>query len=141
MFHKPTDSICKVNSINPKKGECEIFMGNLRIKAKISDLFFVSKARQKPKTTFALKRETLTTPITEINVIGKTVMEAIPEIEDFIDQAIVNNLEEVKIIHGKGLKILSTAIHDYLRRNKRVESYRFGKYGEGERGVTFVKLR
>ena len=141
VFHKPTDSICKVNSINFKKGECEIFMGNLRIKAKISDLFFVSKARQKPKTTVALKRETLTTPITEINVIGKTVMEAIPEIEDFIDQAIVNNLEEVKIIHGKGLKILSTAIHDYLRRNKRVESYRFGKYGEGERGVTFVKLR
>ena len=55
--------------------------------------------------------------------------------------SLLNNLEEVKIIHGKGLKILSTAIHDALRRNKRVESYRFGKYGEGERGVTFVKLK
>ena len=116
-------------------------MGNLRIKAKISDLFFVSKAKEKNKTIVSLKRESFIKPITEINVIGLTVMEALPEIENFIDQAIVSNLEEVKIIHGKGLKILSTAIHDSLRRNKRVESYRFGKYGEGERGVTFVKLK
>ena len=68
-------------------------------------------------------------------------MEALPEIDAFLDQAIINNLEEVKIIHGKGLKILSTAIHDALKRNKNVVSYRFGKYGEGERGVTFVKLK
>jgi len=141
VYHKPTDSICKVNSVNAKKNECEVFMGNLRIKAKISDLFFVSKAREKNKTTVAVKRESFVKPITEINVIGLTVMEALPEIENFIDQAIVNNLEEVKIIHGKGLKILSSAIQDSLRRNKRVESYRFGKYGEGERGVTFVKLK
>ncbi len=141
VFYKPTESICKVNSINEKKGECEIFMGTVRIKAKLSDLFFVSKAKQTQKTTVAVKRESFISPLIEINVIGLTVLEAIPEIESFIDQAIVNNLEEVKIIHGKGLKILSTAIHDFLRRNKRVESYRFGKYGEGERGVTFVKLK
>ena len=141
VYHKPTDSICKVNTVNVKKNECEVFMGNLRIKAKISDLFFVSKAKEKNKTIVSLKRESFIKPITEINVIGLTVMEALPEIENFIDQAIVSNLEEVKIIHGKGLKILSTAIHDSLRRNKRVESYRFGKYGEGERGVTFVKLK
>lgn len=141
VFHKPTESICKVNTVNEKKGECEVFMGNLRIKAKISDLFFVSKAKEKQKTTVAVKRDSFVSPLIEINVIGLTVLEALPEIENFLDQAIVNNLEEVKIIHGKGLKILSTAIHDFLRRNKRVESYRFGKYGEGERGVTFVKLK
>ena len=141
VFHKPTDSICKINTVNAKKGECEIFMGSLRIKAKLKDLFFVSKAKEKQSTSVALKRESFIKPILEINVIGLTLMEAIPEIESFIDQAILNNLEEVKIIHGKGLKILSTAIHDNLRRDKRVESYRFGKYGEGERGVTFVKLK
>ena len=141
VFHKPTETVCKISSVNVKKKECEIFMGSLRIKAKISDLFFVSKAREIKKTTVALKREVSSSPLMEINVIGLTVMEALPEIDDFLDQAIVNNLEEVKIIHGKGLKILSTAIHDSLRRNKRVESYRFGKYGEGERGVTFVKLK
>lgn len=141
VFHKPTETICKVNTVNAKKGECEVFMGNLRIKAKINDLFFVSKKKETAKTTVAVKREGFVTPITEINVIGLTVLEALPEIENFIDQAVVNNLEEIKIIHGKGLKILSTAIQDALRRNKRVDSYRFGKYGEGERGVTFVKLK
>ncbi len=141
VFHKPTETVCKINTVNVKKGECEIFMGSLRIKAKTSDLFFVSKAKQASNPTVALKRDTFASPITEINVIGLTVLEALPEIENFIDQAIVSNLEEVKIIHGKGLKILSTAIHDSLRRNKRVESCRFGKYGEGERGVTFVKLK
>ncbi len=141
VYYKPMDSICKVNSVNVKKGECEIFVGSLRLKVKLKDLFFVSSEKQKPKTTVALKRETFVKPITEINVIGKDTMEALIEVEQFIDQAIINNLEEVKIIHGKGLKILSAAIHDYLRRNKRVESYRFGKYGEGEHGVTFVKLK
>ena len=114
-------------------------MGAIRLKAKMTDLFFVSH-RTVPKTSVALKREAVR-PVTEINVIGESVMEALPEIEQCIDQAVVNNLEEVKIIHGKGLKILSTAIHDALKRNKNVESFRFGKYGEGERGVTFVKLK
>ena len=139
VYYKPTETLCEVASINLKKKECEVFMGAIRMKAKISDLFFVSH-KTEPKTSVALKRGTVT-PVTEINVIGESVMEALPEIEQFIDQAVINNLEEVKIIHGKGLKILSTAIHDALKRNKNVESYRFGKYGEGERGVTFVKLK
>ncbi|MCI6733599.1 MAG: endonuclease MutS2 [Clostridiales bacterium] len=139
VYYKPTETLCEVASINLKKKECEVFMGAIRLKAKISDLFFVSH-KSVPKTSVALKREAVR-PVTEINVIGESVMEALPEVEQFIDQAVINNLEEVKIIHGKGLKILSTAIHDALKRNKNVESFRFGKYGEGERGVTFVKLK
>ena len=139
VYYKPMESLCEISTINIKKGECEVFMGAVRMKVKAKDLFFVSH-KTVPKTSVALKREVVK-PITEINVIGESVMEAIPEVEQFIDQAVINNLEEIKIIHGKGLKILSTAIHDYLKRNKNVESYRFGKYGEGERGVTFVKLK
>lgn len=140
VYYKPSETFCEVSGVNPKKGECEIFMGSVRLNAKIKDLYFVSEGT-KPKTSVTLKREAGSQPITEINVIGETVMEALPEIDAFLDQAIINNLEEVKIIHGKGLKILSTAIHDALKRNKNVVSYRFGKYGEGERGVTFVKLK
>ena len=139
VYYKPMESLCEISTVNVKKGECEVFMGAVRMKVKAKDLFFVSH-KTVPKTSVALKREAVK-PITEINVIGESVMEAIPEVEQFIDQAVINNLEEIKIIHGKGLKILSTAIHDYLKRNKNVESYRFGKYGEGERGVTFVKLK
>ena len=77
----------------------------------------------------------------EINVIGKNLSEAIPEVEIFIDKAVVSGLQEVNIIHGVGLKILSKGIHDYLRKHPRVAEYRFGKYGEGEHGVTFVSLK
>ena len=80
-------------------------------------------------------------PQTEVNVIGMNVPDALEEVSRFLDASILNNMEEVKIVHGKGMKILSSAIHDYLKKNKQVVSYRFGKYGEGEHGVTFVKLK
>lgn len=79
--------------------------------------------------------------VNEINVIGKTVDEALPEVSYFLDKAIFNNANEVRIIHGVGLKKLSTAIHTYLKGVKAVESFRFGKYGEGENGVTIVTLK
>lgn len=141
VYYKPMDCVCTFSSYHPKKRECSVYMGTLKMNVSVDDLFFVAKNPVKRGTTVSLKREIGATPVLELNVIGKTVMEALPEVEAFLDQAIVSNLEEVKIIHGKGLKILSTAIHDALRRNKRVESFRFGKYGEGEHGVTFVKLR
>ena len=89
----------------------------------------------------SLKRDVYAPPETELNVIGLNAADALEKTEKFIDKAIVDNLEEVKIIHGIGLKILSGAIHDYLKRNKKVESFRFGKYGEGEHGVTFVRFK
>ena len=63
------------------------------------------------------------------------------EVENFIDKSIISNLDEVRIVHGKGLRILSKAIQNYLKTDKRIESFRFGKYGEGEDGVTIVKFK
>ena len=79
--------------------------------------------------------------VNEINVIGKTVDEALPEVSYFVDKAMLNNANEIRIIHGVGLKKLSPAIHTYLKTLKCVESFRFGKYGEGENGVTIVTLK
>ncbi len=141
VYYKPMDTVCEVLSVNKKRGESEILIGDIKSKVKISDLYFVAAKKEPPKTQVSLKRDTVTVPLTEINVIGMSAADALIEVENFIDKAIVNNLPEVKIIHGKGLKILSKSIHEYLRRNKRVESYRFGKYGEGEQGVTFVKFK
>ena len=70
-----------------------------------------------------------------------TVLEAIPEVEAFIDSAVISNLEEVRVVHGVGTGRLRAGIHDFLRSNRHVESYRLGKYGEGETGVTIVKIR
>lgn len=140
VYYKSVQGVCTVHSVSPKKGECEIFMGSIRTKVSAKDLFFVSKGVKTPKTTVSLKREAVI-PQTEVNVIGMNVPDALEEVSGFLDASILNNMEEVKIVHGKGMKILSSAIHDYLKKNKQVISYRFGKYGEGEHGVTFVKLK
>ena len=79
--------------------------------------------------------------MSEINVLGKDSFEALELVENFIDQAIVHNLEEVKIIHGVGKGILLKEIREYLKKNKNVLEFRFGKYGEGETGVTIVKIK
>lgn len=141
VYYKGIDGVCTVGSVSPKKNEAEIYIGAVRTKVRVNELFFVSKTKSSPKTMVSYKREFNSAPNTEINVIGFNVPDALEDISRFLDSAIIANLEEVKIIHGKGMKILSSAIHDYLRKNKQVVGYRFGKYGEGEHGVTFVKLK
>ncbi len=77
----------------------------------------------------------------EINLIGQRVDEALSNLSYFLDKALLNNVEEVRIIHGVGLKKLSTAIHAHLKTLNVVSSFRFGKYGEGESGVTIVTFK
>lgn len=143
-----------VQSVRPQKNEAEILCGNMRIRSKISDLSVLIssqnaqhtiKKTNKPKKTNGVRitksLNPKATPSLEINVIGMTVSEALPEVEAFIDSAVISNLEEVRVVHGVGTGRLRAGIHDFLRMNKHVESYRFGKYGEGETGVTIVKIR
>ena len=80
-------------------------------------------------------------PKTELNVIGKTSLEAVNEVEGFIYQAVMNNLDEIKIIHGVGEGVLLKAIRTHLKTDKNVSEFRRGNYGEGENGVTIVKLK
>lgn len=80
-------------------------------------------------------------PSLELNVIGMTVQEALPEVEAFIDGAVCANLEEVRIVHGVGTGKLRAGIQDYLKKHRNVEEFRLGKYGEGETGVTIVKIK
>ena len=77
----------------------------------------------------------------ELNIVGKDTVDGIIEVERFIDEAILMNAEEIKIIHGVGTGRLRVAVMDYLKKNRYVDSFRSGKYGEGEKGVTIVKLK
>lgn len=72
-------------------------------------------------------------PTLEINVIGKTVSEALPDVEAFIDSAVIANLEEVRIVHGVGTGKLRAGIHDYLKKHRNVAEFRLGKYGRAKR--------
>lgn len=61
--------------------------------------------------------------------------------DNFIDKAVTDNLEEIKVIHGVGTGKLKNAITQHLKKHRNVESFRLGNYGEGETGVTFIKLK
>lgn len=129
--------------VNKKKQTCEINVGEIRVSVKFSDIYEPRKEKKDKKANVSVRidRANFTAPETQINVIGKNTDEALKDVEEFLDRAVVNNLNEVKIIHGVGLKILSKAIHEFLRKDPRVSEFRFGKYGEGEHGVTFVTLK
>ena len=77
----------------------------------------------------------------EINVIGLTVDEAVPLVDKFLDDCFLAKLQTARIVHGKGTGKLRQGIHSFLKKNKRVKSYRIGTYGEGEMGVTIVELK
>ena len=77
----------------------------------------------------------------ELDIRGMETLEAESVVENFISAAVMGKLETVTIIHGKGTGALRKAVHDILRRNKAVKSFRLGVYGEGESGVTVVTLK
>lgn len=77
----------------------------------------------------------------ELDIRGLTTEEARERIDKYIDDAIIAGLHEVSIIHGKGTGALRKSVHDFLLRHPHVETFRLGKYGEGETGVTIVKLK
>ena len=147
-----------VQNIRLQKGEAEILCGNMRIRSKLSDLTAIiqqpkaqtnpTKKQQKWQKKGADDKVQVNkslaprrAPSLEVNIIGLTVQEAMPEVEAFIDAAVISNLEEVRIVHGVGTGKLRAGVHDFLRKHRNVSEYRLGTYGEGETGVTIVKIK
>ncbi len=79
--------------------------------------------------------------MSELDLRGETVLDALLEVDRFLDNAQLNGLNQVTIIHGKGTGALRKAVQDHLKRYSAVKSYRLGVYGEGESGVTIVELK
>ena len=77
----------------------------------------------------------------EVNLIGMTTDEAIPEMEKFLDDAYLGHLETVRVVHGRGTGALRDAVHRRLRKLSYVKSFRLGEYGEGDTGVTIVTFK
>lgn len=79
--------------------------------------------------------------MSELDIRGETAMDALLEVDRFLDGALLNGLNQVTIIHGKGTGVLRKAVQDHLKRHSAVKSYRLGVFGEGESGVTIVELK
>ena len=131
----------KVISVKREKGVAEVQAGSLRVTSKISDLYLPPRAREEKKGVRVVKNLATRELPRECNLIGMTVMDAMPELEAFLDAALLAGSKEVRIVHGMGTGKLRAAVHAFLKKHPRVEEFRLGKYGEGESGVTIVTLR
>ena len=146
VFVGAMESAGEVVSVNARKKEAEVLVGSIRMNVKAGDLFRIvgGKKKDSPKNEVRVVRNISSNTgavQTEINLLGMTVSEAIEETDAFIDRAVIAGLEEVKIVHGVGTGKLRDGIREHLRKHKNVAEFRSGKYGEGEAGVTVVKLK
>ena len=146
VFVKPMQTEGVVTSYSQGKGEAEVTCGSMKLRCKPADLLIIEGAPQggvakRADSVKVVRKIPVSRPVLEINVLGLTVPEALYEVDNFIDRAVTDNLEEIKVIHGVGTGKLRKAIAEHLKRHKNVESFRAGKYGEGETGVTFIKLK
>ncbi len=131
-----------VLSVNQSKGTAEVGTGSLRVRVKFTDLY-MAEDRKEEKDRVTVRRDVASRASfrPEINLIGMTVLEMEPELEKFLDAAVLANCPEVRVVHGMGTGKLRAAVHALLKKHSRVESFRLGKYGEGESGVTIVTLK
>ena len=151
---KVGDSV-KVLSMNLKgtvstkpdsRGNLFVQMGILRSQVNISDLELIDEPVIKTPSLSRtgqgkIKMSKSASVSTEINLLGKTVDEAIAELDKYLDDAYIAHLSSVRIVHGKGTGALRQGVHNYLKRQKHVASYRLGTFGEGDAGVTIVEFK
>ena len=134
-----------VSSLPDGKGSLFVQMGILRSQVNISDLELLDEPEIITPSlnrtgSGKIKVSKSSSISTEIHLLGKTVDEALSELDKYLDDACLAHLSQVRIVHGKGTGALRKAVHNYLKRQKHVKSYRLGGMGEGDSGVTIVEL-
>lgn len=125
-------------------GTLSLKAGIMTVKAKQNEVYLLEgkEAKIKQKKTYSTGTTVRATSVApEIDLRGMESLEAVAAAELYIDNAVMAKMKTVTIIHGKGTGALRAAVQQMLKRNKAVKSYRLGRYGEGETGVTVVELK
>ena len=123
-----------VTSLVNKSNEIQVQIGSVKMMMNLSNIAksnIANPVEEKSSIT-SYKTSKTRTATTEINVIGYNVEEAIFTIDKYLDDASLSKLQTVRIVHGKGTGILRKGIHNFLKTNSHVKSFRLGTYGEGE---------
>ena len=151
--HKPSVRVLSMNlngiitSLPDARGNLHVQMGILNSQVHMSDLEIIeeqpsysakglqrtSKGKMKMSKSFSVSPE--------INLLGKTVDEAVAELDKYLDDAYIAHLSPVRIVHGKGTGALRNGIHAYLRRQKHIKEFHLAAFGEGDAGVTIVEFK
>ena len=130
-----------------KDNEVQVQIGSLKMSVNIANLQKVNESNRKTssnnkgKSNYSYKISKARSLNSEINVIGENVLDATALIDKYLDDCAMAKLPSVRIVHGKGTGKLKQGIHEFLRHNPHVKSFRMGTFGEGEMGVTIVELK
>ncbi|MCR4990848.1 MAG: endonuclease MutS2, partial [Lachnospiraceae bacterium] len=145
-----------INSLPDAKGNLYVMCGHLRTRTNIKNIIRIDaseleekdKDRQKAMTrarNASVKMDLSSAKSyslsSELNLLGKTVDEALPELDKYLDDAYLAHLTSVRIVHGKGTGALRQAVGRFLKKVKYVKEFRIGEYGEGDAGVTIVTFK
>lgn len=135
-----------VSSLPDKNGKLFVQCGIIRSQVSLSDLVLleedtVKTEKMQRSSSGKLKMSKSYSVSTEINLLGKTVDEALSELDKYLDDAYLAHLPSVRIVHGKGTGALRKAVQGYLRKNRVIKSFRLGEFGEGDAGVTIAEFK
>ncbi len=135
-----------VSTLPDKKGNLFVQCGIIRSQVNISDLVLlqeetITAPSLKRTNTGKIKMSKSAAVSTEINLLGKTVDEALAELDKYLDDAYLAHLPSVRIVHGKGTGALRSAVHRQLKRMKNIQEFRLGEFGEGDAGVTIATFK
>ena len=135
-----------VNTLPDAKGNLFVQCGIIRSQVNVKDLVLVDeetitspKLQRSNSSKIKMSKSYSISP--EINLLGKTVDEAVSLMDKYLDDAYLAHLPSVRVVHGKGTGALRNAVHSHLKRLKYVKEFRLGEYGEGDSGVTIVTFK
>ena len=131
----------QVMSVNAD-GSYQLQAGIMKITAKPEEVALIEETKQQAKKLIERSQHAFRNTPTkaELDLRGMSADEAVATLAVFLDSAMLANLSQVRIIHGKGTGVLRKAVQEELRRNRAVKKFRLGVYGEGEDGVTIAEL-
>ncbi len=135
-----------VSSLPDKNGKLFVQCGIIRSQVSLDDLVLleddtIQTEKMQRSSSGKLKMSKSYSISTEINLLGKTVDEALSELDKYLDDAYLAHLPSVRIVHGKGTGALRKAVQGYLRKSRVIKSFRLGEFGEGDAGVTIAEFK
>ncbi len=135
-----------ISTLPDAKGNLFVQCGIMRSQVNVKDLVLIEEETISTPTlqrtnTGKIKMSKSFSISPEINLLGRTVDEALAELDKYLDDAYLAHLSSVRVVHGKGTGALRSAVHNHLKRMKQVKEYRLGEYGEGDAGVTIVTFK
>ncbi|MCL2838682.1 MAG: endonuclease MutS2 [Oscillospiraceae bacterium] len=136
-----------VLSVNKREKTAVIQVGIMKVTAKVDNLEIIEEQVEHTYTPEARRPglQGVNAPrgraVNELDLRGYSLDEALLECDRFLDESMMSGLTQISIIHGKGTGVLRAGIHDMLKSHRQVKSYRLGKFGEGESGVTIIELK